>query len=312
MSWVLDSASIEGHLSDGCALTIGVYDGVHRGHHALLRHTVAWARAHGLPAVVLTFVPHPMAVLRPDQAPRMLCSLSHRVNRLLQLGIDVVVLQPFDDEFAQLSAEQFILRVLQDRLNAKAVVVGDDFRFGHQRTGTIETLRQASAFEVISVPAVLDETGERISSTRVRQWVAEGQVESARQLLGEPFTWEGVVVQGERRGRELGYPTANLCALEPLLLPAPGVYACRAQLDDRIYPAAVSVGTPPMFPNAPGMVEAFLIGYEGEEFYGCPMTLQFLARLRPQQKFDSIDALKAQMAQDVERTLAVAEQTVAV
>ncbi len=305
MSWVLDIASVEGRLPDGCALTIGVYDGVHRGHQALLQATVEWARAHRVPAVVLTFVPHPTAVLRPEQAPRMLCVLAHRVNRLLQFGADVVVLQPFSLDFAQLSAEQFVQRVLIETLNAKAVVVGEDFRFGRQRTGTIETLRQAPDFEVIIVPPVLDERGERISSTRLRQWVLEGQLEQAQALLGEPFTWHGVVVLGEQRGRELGYPTANLRALEPLLLPPPGVYACRALLEGQTYPCAVSVGTPPMFPNAPGMVEAYLIGYEGEEFYGRAMALQFLMRLRAQQQFESLDALKAQMAHDVAQAVKI-------
>ncbi len=307
MSWVLDVATIEGRLPDGCAVTIGVYDGVHRGHQALLKATVASAKARGLPAVVLTFVPHPTAVLRPERAPRMLCSLAHRVARLKAFGADVVVLQPFTHDFARLSPDAFIQRLLLDKLNAKAVVVGDDFRFGHQRTGTVETLRQSSAFEVITVPPVLDEEGKRISSTRLRQWVSEGELERVRDALGEPFTWSGVVVQGERRGRKLGYPTANLRALEPLLLPPPGVYACRALLEGTTYPSAVSVGTPPMFPNAPGIVEAYLIGYAGAEFYGSEMELQFLSRLRPQQKFESLDALKAQMVQDVARAQAIAE-----
>ncbi|BCW94520.1 MAG: bifunctional riboflavin kinase/FAD synthetase [Fimbriimonadales bacterium] len=302
MSWVIGAESLQGAFPDGCAATLGVFDGVHRGHAALVEATVRWARARGVPTVALTFEPHPAAVLAPDQRPPMLCPLAHRVQKLRRLGIDCVIVQPFTREFSLLSAEAFIERILRDSLNARAVVVGDDFRFGQGRRGTVATLQGVGAFEVLAVPRVRDPSGAPISSTRAREVVRAGDMEQARALLGEPFCWTGVVVRGDGRGRTLGYPTANLAALEPLLTPAEGVYACLAQLSGEMYPAAVSVGAPPMFENARGRIEAYLIGLPDRDLYGHTLTLQFLQRLRPQQKFESLDALLVQMAHDVEQT----------
>jgi riboflavin kinase/FMN adenylyltransferase len=295
-----------GAFPDGCAVTLGVFDGVHRGHVALVEATVRWARAHDVPAVALTFEPHPAAVLAPDRRPPMLCPLTHRVQKLLHLGVDAVVVQPFTQAFSQLSAAAFIEQVLVQGLRARAVVVGDDFRFGHRRAGDVATLRDAGAFEVIAVPRVRDADGAPISSTRVRELITAGQLEQAHALLGEPYTWAGVVVRGDGRGRTLGYPTANLVPIEPLLTPPEGVYACWAQLDAQAYPAAVSVGAPPMFANARGRIEAYLIGLPDHDLYGRMLTLRFLKRLRPLQKFESVDALIRQMQQDTEQTVEVA------
>jgi riboflavin kinase/FMN adenylyltransferase len=306
MSWVVGVEGLCGAFPDGCAVTLGVFDGVHQGHVALVEATVRWARAHDVPAVALTFEPHPAAILTPDQRPLMLCPLSHRVQKLLRLGIDVVVVQPFTQAFSQLSAMAFIEQVLVQGLRARAVVVGDDFRFGHRRGGSVATLRDAGAFEVIALPRVLDADGAPISSTRVRELITAGQLEQAHALLGEPYTWAGVVVRGDGRGRTLGYPTANLVPIEPLLIPPEGVYACWAQLDAQAYPAAVSVGAPPMFANARGRIEAYLIGLPDHDLYGRMLTLRFLKRLRPLQKFESVDALIRQMQQDTEQTVEVA------
>jgi riboflavin kinase/FMN adenylyltransferase len=306
MSWVVGVEGVCGAFPDGCAVTLGVFDGVHRGHAALVEATVRWAQAHDVPAVALTFEPHPAAILTPDQRPLMLCPLSHRVQKLLRLGIDVVVVQPFTQAFSQLSAMAFIEQVLVQGLRARAVVVGDDFRFGHRRGGSVATLRDAGAFEVIALPRVLDADGAPISSTRVRELIGAGQLEQAHALLGEPYPWAGVVVRGDGRGRGLGYPTANLMPIEPLLTPPEGVYACWAQLGAEAYPAAVSVGAPPMFAHARGRIEAYLIGLPDHDLYGRMLTLRFLKRLRPLQKFESVDALIRQMQQDTEQTVEVA------
>ena len=415
MSWVIGVEGVRGAFPDGCAVTMGVFDGVHRGHIALIKATTRWARAQGVPAVALTFDPHPAAVLAPRHRPPMLCPLAHRVERLLQQGIDCVVVQPFTQAFAQLSPEAFIEEVLTRDLNAKAVVVGDDFRFGRGRTGSVETLRSAGGLEVITVDGVVDESGERISSTRIRELILTGRLEQANALLGEPLYWAGVVTRGDGRGRGFGYPTANLAPLEPLITPQEGVYACVAlvcphppaprshavgtgggttleaaaethpsdfsdltplpplsvngeggsaalptrgspspfterglggevetareneasvsevEADSRtlvrgadsplprrgsgaggegykIYPAAVSVGKPPMFENARGRVEAYLIDFPDHDLYGHVVALQFLKRLRPQQRFESLNALLEQMARDVEATRQIAQE----
>lgn len=313
MSWIVGAEGTRGAFPDGCAVTMGVFDGVHRGHTALLEATARWARAHGVPAVAITFDPHPAALLAPQHCPPMLCTLAHRVERLLQQGIDYVIVQPFTAAFAQLSAEEFIERVLSQSLQARAVVVGDDFRFGQGRKGNVETLRTAGLFEVITVVSISDESGERISSTRIRSLIQAGELEGARALLGEPLQWTGVAVRGDGRGRGFGYPTANLVPVEPLITPPSGVYACIAQVHHRslptakpdgeqVYPAAVSVGKPPMFENARGRIEAYLIGFADRDLYGCVLTLQFLKRLRPQHQFNSVEALLKQMAEDVEQT----------
>lgn len=310
MSWVIGYEGLQGSLPDGCAVALGVFDGVHRGHASLIEATVRWARARGVPAVALTFEPHPAAVLTPDRRPPMLCPLTHRVQKLLRLGADIVVVQPFTQAFSELSAVQFVEQVLIEGLQARAVVVGDDFRFGHQRTGDVAMLEGVAAFETLAVPRVRDAEGVPISSTRVRALVAAGQLEAAGALLGEPFTWAGVVVRGDGRGRGLGYPTANLVPVEPLLTPPEGVYACWAQLGAEAYPAAVSVGTPPMFAHARGRVEAYLIGLPDHDLYGRTLTLRFLKRLRDQQKFETLEALVRQMQQDAEQVLAITAQQV--
>lgn len=305
MSWTIGVESLVRVFPAGCVVAIGVFDGVHRGHQALIQSAVQQARARGLPTVALTFDPHPLQVLSPSHAPPLLCSLAHRIERLHAFGIDFIVVQPFTEAFARLSAEEFVETVLIRGLKARVVVVGEDFRFGAGRSGDVAFLRRDSRFEVLAIAPVVDEKGERLSSTRVRQWVQNGAMDSVYGALGEPFHWEGVVVQGAQRGRTLGYPTANLVPVANLVCPAPGVYACRATVAGEAYPAAVSVGTPPMFPNNGAPVEAYLIGFPSQALYGRLITLEFLVKLREQAAFETLEALQQQMAQDVARAEAI-------
>ncbi len=306
MRWLIGIPRLERPIAPGCALAIGVFDGVHLGHQALIAEAVRWAREHGTSAVALTFDPHPSAVVYPNGAPSLLCTLPHRVQRLQELGIDLVVVLPFTQAVAELSPQAFIQQMLVEGLGVGAVVVGEDFRFGHQRAGDVETLRAIGGFEVCVVPPV-EALGERVSSTRVRHLVRAGEMEAVQVLLGEPFQWEGIVVFGEARGRRLGYPTANLDPYTTLVYPPDGVYACRAEVDGRLYPAAVSVGKPPMFESAQVTVEAHLIDFPPRNLYGRVITLQFLKRLRDLQLFNSLDALLDQMEQDVETTRRIYE-----
>ena len=225
MSWILGVEGASAVLSAGCVVVIGVFDGVHRGHQALLKQACERAQREGVPCVALTFDPHPSEVVRPQQPTPLLCPLAHRIERLLQHGADLVVVQPFTEAFARLAPEGFIQQVLLDQLHARVVVVGEDFRFGHRQRGTVALLKQVGRFEVVAVPPVLDEAGERIASTRIRQLVQAGMLEEAAQQLGEPLFWAGVVVRGESRGQTLGYPTANLVPLGRLIRPSEGVYA---------------------------------------------------------------------------------------
>lgn len=302
MSWILGVEGAGAVLSSGCVVTIGVFDGVHRGHQALLAQAQARAQAEGIPCVALTFDPHPSEVVRPQHPTPLLCPLAHRVERLLQQGADMVVVQPFTEAFAQLAPEMFVQQILVERLHARVVVVGEDFRFGHRQRGDVALLKRVERFDVVTVPPIMDESGERISSSHLRQLVQAGMLQEAAQLLGEPFYWAGVVMRGESRGQTLGYPTANLAPLGRLVRPPEGVYACIAHLEGKRYGAAVSVGTPPMFPHSPPMVEAYLLDFPPRPLYGRIIALQFLQRLRPQRKFESLDALVEQMAQDVQQT----------
>ncbi|MCS7065598.1 MAG: bifunctional riboflavin kinase/FAD synthetase [Fimbriimonadales bacterium] len=302
MSWILGVESAGAALSAGCVVAIGVFDGVHRGHQALLVQARARAQGEGVPCVALTFDPHPSEVVRPQHPTPLLCPLAHRIERLLQYGADMVVVQPFTEAFAQLAPEAFVQQILVERLHARVVVVGEDFRFGHRQRGDVALLKRVGQFEVVTVPPVLDEAGERISSSRIRRLVHGGALGEAAQLLSEPFYWAGVVIRGESRGQTLGYPTANLTPLGRLVRPPEGVYACFAHLEGRRYGAAVSVGAPPMFPHSPPTVEAYLLDFPPRLLYGRVIALQFLQRLRSQRKFESLDALVEQMARDVEQT----------
>jgi len=281
------------------ALTIGVFDGVHRGHQALLKT----AKASGLPVRALTFDPHPAALLSPGRTPKLLGTLDERVARLQEYGADRVQVIAFDHAFAALTPDAFIESILKPH-QPELIVVGEDFRFGCERRGDVAAL-QAAGLKVAVVPGVFVE-GVPARSTVIRQMLAGGQVSEATRLLGRPYTLTGEVVHGRKLGRTIGYPTANLAAHPAVLIPAAGVYAGQATLTDgRTFRAAISIGTnPTVTDNGLLTVEAFLRDGFDEEIYGQTLTLAFVQFLRGTVKFDTLEALLVQMAADVERVLA--------
>ena len=281
------------------SVAVGNFDGVHRGHQALVAAAVARARATGEAAVVLTFDPHPALVLRPSAAPAALTTLAQKEELVAGLGTDRLVVVPFDARLAALSPEAFAREVLQQGLAARHVVVGDSFRFGRARAGDpalLEALGGPLGFGVEVVPPVL-EGGRPISSSRVREALARGDVGEARQLLGREYFVDGEVVRGDGRGRTIGVPTANL-APEAQILPAHGVYAVRCRARDSWHPAVVNVGERPTFGGGRVTLEAHLIDFEGE-LYGARLRVAFHERLRGEQRFESAERLVAQIRADV-------------
>ncbi len=308
-------AAARGRAAPPTAVAIGTFDGVHLGHQALLAEARRCARGQGQ-SVALTFYPHPARVLAPAKAPPLIMPLERRLALLADTGIDAAVVQPFTKEFSSLSADEFIGDVLVRDLGASCVVVGPDFRFGRGRTGDVQRLetlgRELSLSVSVIAPVNLggENDAQRCSSTRIRQLVEAGDVRGARWLLGRPFEVEGTVVQGAARGRAIGYPTANL-APETELRPAVGIYAARALVLDgptagATHPAAVSVGRNPTFEaqGAPVTVEAYLLDFSGD-LYGRRLRVELWDRLRDEQKFESVDALIAQIAADVARVRAL-------
>jgi riboflavin kinase/FMN adenylyltransferase len=282
------------------AVTIGNFDGVHRGHQALATSATRWARAHGGRAVVLTLDPHPARVLAPQRAPRLLTTAEQRSELLQALGIDILAVLPFTPQIRHLEAEAFAREVLARALGARFVAVGEGFRFGHGRRGDVPGLRRLGAelgFEVEAVAPVVHDGGP-VSSSRVREAVVRGSVEEARALLGRPYFVDGTVVEGERRGRTLGFPTANLES-ENEILPGAGVFAARCRLARGEWvPAVVNVGRRPTFGGREVSVEAHLLGFDGD-LYGSRLRIAFHARLRGEQRFDGPEALAARIRKDI-------------
>jgi riboflavin kinase/FMN adenylyltransferase len=285
-------------------VTIGVYDGVHLGHQRTLGQVVREARAEGLTSVVATFDRHPAEVVRPEHAPLLLCDLEQRLELLGGLGVDVVAVIPFDSERAQESAEDFVSELLVGQLGAARVVVGEDFRFGRSRHGDVDLLREAGGRLGFTVEGVTlgEAQGDPISSTRIRSLVAEGEVESAATMLGRLHQVRGPVLHGDGRGGpELGCPTANVHVPDAMALPAVGIYAGFYE-DDEVgrWPAAISIGRRPTFyASADPLVEVHAIGFDGD-LYGHSARVSFLSHLRPEERFDSIEALIAQMQRDID------------
>lgn len=286
-----------------CVLTIGVFDGVHRGHQLLVGRAVERARELGVPCVVLTFDPHPSEVLRPGSHPALLTSAAVKAQRLAALGVDVVCTLPFTLELSALTAEQFAQQVLVDGLHAQVVLVGSNFRYGNRAAGDGQTLAEAGArlgFEV--EVAALHGSGERTwSSTYIRERVEAGDMAAASEALGREHRVDGVVVTGDQRGRELGYPTANLDPVRWSAIPADGVYAGRLLLDESPLTAAISIGTNPTFHGTQRRVEAFVLDFSGD-LYGRQVGLTFTAQLRETLAFDGVEQLVEQMGRDVQRT----------
>ncbi|CAM2941249.1 bifunctional riboflavin kinase/FAD synthetase [Saccharomonospora xinjiangensis] len=297
-----------------CVVTIGVFDGVHKGHQALISRTVEVARQRGLPSVVLTFDPHPAEVVRPGSHPAQLTTLTRKAELVEQLGVDVFAVLPFTVELSRLSPDEFVHEILVDRLHAATVIVGENFRFGHKAAGTVETLKtlgrrfgftaHEAGLQGHSSPEDGEHTEITYSSTYVRSCIDAGEVVAAAEALGRPHRLEGIVVRGEGRGRDLGYPTANLSLPRFAAVPADGVYACwfvPQGGDGKRLPSAVSVGTNPTFSGRERTVEAYVLDF-GSDLYGQHVALDFVRRLRGQIAFDTPDALVAEIDKDVLRT----------
>lgn len=290
-------------------VTIGNFDGMHLGHQHVVRRARERAAELGVDTVVaVTFHPHPIAVLRPEHAPQTLTTIDERVRLLEGAGVDAVLVLPFSRDVAGWTPEEFIDRVLVDTLRARAVVVGANFRFGHRAAGDCQLLREEGERQDFVVEAVALDGGPQVwSSTYVRTCLAAGDVAGAAEALGRPFATRGVVVEGDKRGRELGYPTANVPVVPGAAAPADGVYAGRLRVvgpeaDGTAYPAAISVGTNPTFDGQrERRVEAYVLDRTDLELYGVEVEIEFLERLRGMVRFDSVDALLEAMAGDVAR-----------
>jgi len=304
-----------------CVLTIGVFDGVHRGHAELIARAVKSGRARGVPTVLMTFDPHPMEVVFPGSHPAQLTTLTRRAELAEELGIDVFLVMPFTPDFMKLTPERYVHELLLERLHVLDVVVGDNFTFGKKAGGNVATLRKAGerfGFAVESVSLVADEHQSgtvTFSSTYIRACVDAGDVVAAAEALGRPHRVEGVVVRGDGRGRGLGYPTANVASQMHSAIPADGVYAgwftvlghgpgAGSVVPGQRYSAAVSIGTNPTFSGRTRTVEAYVLD-TAADLYGQHVAVDFVARIRGQEKFGSVDDLIAAMGRDTEKARSI-------
>jgi riboflavin kinase/FMN adenylyltransferase len=299
---------------EGSIVTIGAYDGVHLGHQAVIAEVRKRAADAGLASAVVTFDRHPASVVRPESAPRLLTDLEQKLELLGATGIDRCLVLTFDEARAHEPAEAFVHEVLVGALGVKVVIVGEDFHFGHQRQGNVAMLRrmgEALGFEVVGMELV-DEAGEvagdrpRASSTAIRHALVSGDLDAAAAMLGRPYEVRGLVAHGDQRGRQLGYPTANVSVPGEILLPADGIYAGWLQrADGTVLPAALSLGRRPTFYEEAhaSLLEAHVLDFSGD-LYDEHVRVRFVRRLRGEVRFDAVDALVAQIAQDVEDTRA--------
>jgi riboflavin kinase/FMN adenylyltransferase len=288
--------------AEGTVVTIGAYDGVHVGHRRLIERLRGLAAERGCASAVVTFDRHPALVVRPESAPKLLTDLDTKLELLEETGVDYVVVIRFDKERSTEPAADFVRRVLVGCLNAKVVVVGHDFHFGYKREGNVALLEQLGptcGFSVLGLD-LFGAGGQEVSSTRIRDALAAGDVEEAAVLLGRPHRIRGVVRPGDGRARELGFPTANLAVSDEMCLGADGVYAGWYRGPSGSFPAAISIGTRPTFyADGDVLVEAHLLDFDGD-LYGEHATVELLRRLRGQERFDAIGELIAQMGADVE------------
>lgn len=289
------------------AVAIGNFDGVHLGHARIVERLLADAKRVGGPAVVFTFDPHPVRLLRPNEAPPPLTWTERKAELLAELGVDALIAYPTDEALLKLSPREFFDQIVRQGLDAQAMVEGPNFFFGHQRAGTIEVLRSLTseagiALDVVE-PYVFD--GDYVSSSRVRKLIASGDVQQAAALLTQPYRIRGMVTHGAGRGGKLGFPTANVDAIDTLL-PELGVYAARAYVNGTPWQAAVNIGTNPTFGEHALKVEVHLLDYSGT-LYGQPLEVDFLARLRGVEKFANVEALLNQLKADVERVRKMSE-----
>jgi riboflavin kinase/FMN adenylyltransferase len=278
---------------------VGTFDGVHLGHREVIEGSDS----------VLTFDPHPVSVVAPQHTPKLLTPLGRKAELIEALGVRELIVIGFDAQFASKTADEFVGDVLVSALGAKRVAIGENFRFGHRAQGDPRLLAADERFDTVVHP-LLEVDGEIVSSSHIRGLVLAGEVAEAAALLGTPFQLRGEVVHGDERGRELGFPTANLVPEEALVCPGHGVYACLAYDDPaRPRPAAVSIGVRPTFQTGRGeLIEAYVLDFDGD-LYGRELRLDFLARLRGERRFETAEALIEQMHHDVQRTREIAQST---
>jgi riboflavin kinase/FMN adenylyltransferase len=296
-------------MTTGSVVLIGVFDGVHKGHQLLLNR--AKEIADGRNIVALTFDPHPMQVFAPDRAPTLLTTLADRVELLKIHNADQVAVLKFNEQFAKMSPEDFVKDILVGQLSASTVIVGKNFTYGHKAAGNVASLiADGTKFNfTVDVQDLASGDGEVISSSRIRNLVTSGQVEEARRLLSRPHRLDGVVVHGEKRGREIGYPTANLGNIEGQTIPSDGVYAGWLTVGINFWPAAISIGTNPTFEGVRGrQVEAYALDQEGLDLYDKNASIEFGWRLRDTLKFDGLEPLLVQMKQDCDQARSLTEQ----
>jgi riboflavin kinase/FMN adenylyltransferase len=295
-------------MSESTVVVIGVFDGVHKGHQALLNR--AKEIADGRSIIALTFDPHPRAVFAPDSVPPMLTTLADRVELLKIHNADRVAVMKFNEQFAAMSPEKFVEDILMKQLNASTVIVGKNFTYGSKAAGNVETLKSDGAKLGFTVDVQeLAGGDEVISSSRIRNLVLEGKVELARELLGRPHRLDGIVVHGEKRGREIGYPTANLGKIDGQTIPADGIYAGWLTVGINYWPAAISIGTNPTFEGDRGrQVEAYALDQQGLDLYDKSASVEFGWYLRPTLKFNGLDELLVQMKKDCDEARRLTEQ----
>jgi riboflavin kinase/FMN adenylyltransferase len=286
---------------------VGNFDGVHRGHAKIVERLLAHARRLAGPTIVFTFDPHPTLLLRPNLAPPPLTWIDRKAELLAELGVDALVAYATDEALLSLTPEDFFQQIVLDRLDARALVEGSNFRFGRQRSGDIALLqRLCEAHNVaLEVAAPVEYEGHYVSSSRIRDRIAAGDVWTAGQMLTRPYRIRGMVTHGAARGARIGFPTANVDAIDTLL-PAHGVYAGRACTAGTVWPAAIHIGPNPTFGERGIKVEVHLIGFEGS-LYGTPMEVDFLHRLRDIQTFSNLEALQAQLRRDTQRAVEQAQ-----
>jgi len=300
----------EAQIETESVVTIGVFDGVHRGHRTMIRRLVEEARASERLAVVLTFHPHPDKVLGEVDRRYYLSSPEQRAKLLIALGVDLVISHPFDEETRQIRAEEFVDQLLR-HLRLKELWVGEDFAMGYEREGTVEFLRRQGkikGFSVTAIELIMSEAGgDSIHSSQVRNLVRQGEMRGAKDMLGRAYSIEGNVVMGQQRGRRIGVPTANLEVWEEQIIPPNGVYACLARLGEETLGAATNIGMRPTFGEDRLSIEAHLLGFD-RDIYGASMELSFEARLRPERKFEGTEELLRQIKLDIEEAKAVLEK----
>jgi riboflavin kinase/FMN adenylyltransferase len=290
------------------AITIGNFDGVHMGHQALFRRVKQWAEELDGESIVVTFDPHPLEVLFPQKAPPFITSHLQKLDLIASCGIDATIVIPFDHEFSRISAREFVEAILVEKIGTRAIVVGHDYRFGHSREGDIPFLRRLGeqyGFKVEIVTAIrMNDTP--VSSTSIRQMIANGNIREANKLLGRPFEVSGTVIEGRKRGLQLGFPTANI-RMPAVAPPRTGVYVVEAEVDGKRYGGAANLGYNPTFGDGELSLEAHLFDFN-QDIYGKPITIRFIDRLRDERRFSGPEELSAQIKKDVETAKRVLAQ----